>query len=207
MFQGILPKEFAFFDYFEKHIDLTIKAAHELQKLSLDNSYLSTGAQNISSIEHQADEITHLCTEALHKTFITPFERSDIHHLIKNLDDITDYIDGAASRMVLYELTNIRPEIASLANVLVQSAELIQKALFGLRNMKNEQFIKDQCIGIHKLENEGDMISRTAITRLFKEEEAISVIKWREIFNRLEKAIDRCEALANVIEGVVIASA
>ncbi len=157
-------------------------------------------------MEHQTDEITHRCIEALHKTFITPIERTDIQHLIKRLDDIIDCIDGAASRIAMYDLDFVRPEAVEMAHVLLQATREIELALKALRDKKNVDFIRQQCIKIYDLENKGDEIQRKAILRLFKEGEPILIIKWKEIFERLEMAVDRCEDVGNIIEGVVIAS-
>lgn len=207
MFRGILPKEFAFFDYFEKHIGITIQISNELMNLALGKSTIKQSIEIINNLERQADEITHTCTEAVHKTFITPIERADIHNLIKRLDDIADFMDGAVFRMGLYEITVIRPEIKEIAEVLCNITKEIENALKGLRNLKNVDYINQSCINIHKLENRGDEILRKVLSKIFKEEECIQIIIWKEIFERLEKSIDRCESVANIIEGIVIASA
>jgi len=206
MFRGILPKEFNFYNYFEKHTALTIKAATELLIMSNDGADLAASAKRIKGYENDADDIIHLCTEQLHKTFITPIDRADIHNLIKNLDDIIDNIDSAVSRIVLYEIKEIRIETKLLADILLKCSMEIEKALKGLRNIKNSDFISEKCKTIHQLESEGDAILRSAILRLFKEGEVIPLIMWKEIFQRLEKAIDKCEAVANIIEGVVISN-
>ncbi len=207
MFRGILPKEVNFYNYFEKHITLSIKAATELLILSNEGADVVAAAKRIKDFENEADDITHLCTEELHKTFITPFERADIHNLIKNLDDIIDNIDGAVSRILLYEITIIRNETKLLADILVKCTMQIEQALKGLRNMKDPDFIIDKCKIIHQLESEGDAVLRSAILRLFKEGDAIPLIMWKEIFQKLEKAVDKTEAVANIIEGVVISAA
>jgi predicted phosphate transport protein (TIGR00153 family) len=206
MFRGILPKETNFYVYFESHCELCIELSKELLALANDGADLAASVKKIKDLEHQMDDITHHCLEALHKTFITPIERTDILHLIKRLDDIADAVDSGASRITLYEIDVIRPEVKQLAQILVNATTKILDALKGLRNIKDEQFIKDRCIEIHELENEGDQVLKQALSRLFKEKDAMLVLKWREIYQRFEKAIDRCEDVANVIEGVVIAA-
>lgn len=208
MFKSILPKEYAFFDLFEKHISLCIEQSKELVKLATgkEEDFIEH-VRRINQYERQMDDVTRECIEALHRTFITPIERTDIHALITKMDDIGDYIEGAVNRMELYELRVMRPEIKELGEVLVKATGEIQVALSGFRDMKNIEMINNRCIEIHKLESEGDAILRNALMRLFKEQDAILVIKWKEIYERLEKAIDRCEAVANIIEGVVIESA
>jgi uncharacterized protein Yka (UPF0111/DUF47 family) len=206
MFKRILPKEFSFFDLFEKHITLTKKASEEFLSLASDMSDIECRVQSLKKLEHEADDVTHQCIENLQKTFITPFDRTEIHLLIKRLDDIIDSIDGAVSRIHLYSIEEIRPEAKELAKVLVAATAEIELALKGLRNMKHAQQIKDKCIAVHGYENQGDAILRSALLRLFKEDQPMLVIKWKEIYERLEKAIDRCEDVADVIEGVIISS-
>ncbi len=206
MLRSILPKEFGFFDFFEQHIAVTIKACQEFQKLTSTSGDSEGSMQRIKDLEHEADEITHRCMEALQKTFITPIERSDIQILTKRLDDIIDSVDGATSRIHLYGISEIRPEAKELADILVSATSEIQQALKALRNMKNAESIKQKCIAVHGYENKGDDILRSALLRLFKENDAMLVIKWKEIYERLEKAIDRCEDVADIIEGVVISS-
>jgi uncharacterized protein Yka (UPF0111/DUF47 family) len=206
MLKHLLPKEHAFFNNFEAHVALVIEACEEFIKLSKPGTDIIQSVKKIEDLEHQTDEITHRCIEALHKTFITPFERTDIQHLIKQLDDIVDSIDGAASRIVLYEIHEIRPEAAELAEVLLKSTREIELALKCLRDIKNPELIRQKCIRIYDLENRGDEILSSAILRLFKEGDPILIIKWKEIFERLEIAVDRSEDVANTIEGIVISS-
>jgi uncharacterized protein Yka (UPF0111/DUF47 family) len=206
MLRKFLPQEYSFYGYFEQHAGLTIAACKELLSLTTDGTDTIKSAQRIKELEHEADKITNHCIEALQKTFITPIERTDIHHLIKRLDDIVDIINGATSRVVLYEITEIRPEAKMLAQILVQATSEIECALKGLRNLKNVRLIKEKCDAIHELEYQGDEVLRAALMRLFKENELMLVVKWKEIFERLEKAINRCKDVADIIEEVVIAS-
>jgi hypothetical protein len=205
MFRRILPKEVSFFAYFEKHVALTkdaCKAFLDLTEGKIDNV---TQAARIKDIEHEADDLTHTCIEELNKTFITPIDRTDIHALIKRLDDIVDSVDATASRIALYELVEMRPEAKNLAEVLVKAVEELDRALRGLRKITKPADILQHLIAVHQHENEGDIILRAALTRLFKEEkDAVVIIKWKEIFERLEKATDRCEEAANIIEKIVI---
>ncbi|MCL5270793.1 MAG: DUF47 family protein [bacterium] len=205
MLGRFLPKEMGFFDFFEKIAALTIEACNELLSLATDSQNIAGRVARIKELEHQADDVTHECIEALHKTFITPIDRTDIHSLIKRMDDIIDSVDAATSRIVLYEITQMRSESRSLAEVLVKASREIEQAVHNLRNMKHPEKVKENCIAIYQLENEGDAILRSALVRLFKEEkDAVLVIKWKEIYERLEKATDRCEQVANIISGVVI---
>jgi uncharacterized protein len=207
MLRNLLPRNTDFFDLFEKHAALTVEACKQFKALTSPGADMTALAKRISDLEHDADDVTHRCIEELHKTFITPIDRYDIHNLIKRMDDVIDSLDSATVRMRIYEIEEIRPEAGELADVLVRAAIEMGHAITGLRNMKNATAINDHCIALHELEGEADGILRKAIIRLFKEEtNTILVIKWKEIFERLEKATDRCEGVANIIEGLVIES-
>jgi predicted phosphate transport protein (TIGR00153 family) len=206
MFNRILPKEIGFFTFFEEHSRLSIEAAKELQSIAQNPSDLYNGIERIREVEHQADIITHKCIEALHRTFITPIDRGEIHRLMKRLDDIIDAIDSATSRMILYEIIEIRPEFSRFADILVTATTAINGALSSLSDLKKgNKAISDCCRVIHETEKKGDEILRSALARLFKEEkDPILVIKWKGIFERLERASDSCERVADIIEGIVI---
>lgn len=206
MFRRLLPKEMNFFEYFEQHIAVTMRGCQELLALTHNVDNFAFHAGRIKEIEHEADDVTHACVEALHNTFITPMDRPDIMRLIMRLDDIMDAIDAAAARMAVYDIKEIRPEAKELAEVLVHASTSLQNAVKLMRNMKDADSIIAACIRVHELENKGDDILRSALARLFREEEKnpIIVIKWNELFEILESAVDKCEDAADIIEGVVI---
>jgi len=205
MFGRLLPRETSFFDFFERHAALTVEGAKEFMSLASTGANIAAKAKRIKEIEHETDVITHHCVEALHKTFITPIERDDIHRLITRMDDIMDYVEAASERIALYEIRTMTPETKALAEVLVRATEEVERALRGLRDMRHAERIIKSCIDINRMENEADEILRSAVARLFKEErDPITVIKWKEIYENLENATDRCEDVANIIEGVVL---
>ncbi|MBI4511916.1 MAG: DUF47 domain-containing protein [Deltaproteobacteria bacterium] len=205
MFGKLLPRETSFFDFFERHAALTVEGAKEFLSLASTGANVGPKSKRIKEIEHETDVITHHCVEALHKTFITPIERDDIHRLITRMDDIMDFIEAAAERIALYEIREMTPEVRDLADVLVRSTEEVEEALKGLRDMAHADMVVKKCIDINRLENEADAILRNAVARLFKEErDPITIIKWKEIYEHLENATDRCEDVANIIEGVVL---
>ena len=207
MFRSILPKETNFFEYFEQHSRYGIEACKELFAMLSAGGDMPVRAARIKEIEREADSVTHACTDALHKTYITPIDRSEILGLMQRMDDVVDSIESIASRLVMYEIQEVRPEATALADVLVRASKEIELAVTGLRNMKNADTIKQHCIVLFDLENEGDILMRSALADLFKHEtDAIKVIKWKELFERLEKATDRCESVANTIQGIVIES-
>ncbi len=206
MFKNILPKEYAFFDYFSNHAQLIHATSQELLRLTCEEVELQTAIQRVKALEHEADAITHECIEALHRTFITPVDRPDIHKLIKNMDDVLDCIDAAVIRMGLYDIKGMREEAVEMAKILVSCAVAIQAAVNGLRNLKNREEISKQCLILHDLENRGDEMLRSALQRLFKEPDAVIIIKWKDVFERLEKAVDRADDVANIVEGIMISA-
>jgi predicted phosphate transport protein (TIGR00153 family) len=205
MLRWLLPRDEDFFGLFERHAALTVEGAREMQRLVQGGQNVRTRAARIKEIEHETDVITHACVERLHKTFITPFDRDDIHRLITRMDDVMDYIDSAAIAVMLYELTDMTPPVRELADVLVRSTESVAVAVSGLKNVKQSKAILDACIEVNRLENQGDEILRGALAELFRgAKDPLLVLKWKEVYEALENATDRCEDVANVIEGVVL---
>ena len=206
MLKHFLPKETSFFQFFEQHTALSIEACNEFNELTNSPGELLLRANHIKQIERRADDVTHKCINALHNTFITPIDRADIHRLISRLDDIVDSVDSTATRMALYEMTDFRPELKLLAQVLVTATAHIDSAVRSLpRLSKGSEHIQKCCIAIYQAENDGDELLRSALVRLFKEEkDPILIMKWKEIFERLERATDRCQEVANIISGIVI---
>jgi predicted phosphate transport protein (TIGR00153 family) len=194
-----------FFDYFERHAGKTLEAARLLRDMLAEPRDAEREAARIKSIEHEGDQITHRAIEMLHQTFLTPIDRSDIHRLISRLDDILDLIDSTAERIWLYQLRMVEPEAISLATVLIHAVAEVQKAMTQLRNLADRSGIIRTCMEINRYENEGDQLIRKAVARLFNEKsDAIHVMKWKEIYDYLEDAVDRCEDVANVLEGVAL---
>src|SRR5580704_18541143 len=205
MFGRFLPRETSFFDFFEQHAALTIEGTKEFLSMVTTGANVAAKCRRISDIEHETDTITHRCVEALHKTFITPIDRDSIHRLITRMDDVMDYVEAAAERIELYELTTMTGDARDLADVVYRTALQVEVATRGLRKLDDPQATLKLCIDINRLENECDAILRRSVARLFKEEkDPIQVIKWREIYENLENASDRCEDVANIIEGVIL---
>jgi predicted phosphate transport protein (TIGR00153 family) len=200
-----LPNDESFFDQFEKHGRRTVDGCRALLELVTTPGDMVSRAKAISEIESDCDRITHAVVAQLHKTFITPLDRNDIHRLITKMDDVMDYVEAGAERLALYELTVFTPEVGGMAATLLKSAERVLEAVTGLRDLKNPSAILAKCVEINRLENETDGQLRTALARLFREEkDPITIIKWKEIYELFETATDRCEDVANIIEGVVL---
>jgi uncharacterized protein len=201
----LLPRETSFFDYFEQQGQKTVEGCRAFLALVEDPADVMARARQIKVIEEQCDSITHRVVESLHRVFITPLDRNDIYRLITKMDDIMDHVEAAAERLALYEIRTMTKEAGDLARVLVTSSERVLEAISGLRNLKNPQVILEKCVEINRLENEADALLRGTLARLFKEEkDAVTIIKWKEIYELLETATDRCEDVANIIEGVVL---
>jgi predicted phosphate transport protein (TIGR00153 family) len=200
-----LPKEESFFEQFEKHGRRTVDGCRALVELVTTPGDMVSRAKAISEIENDCDKITHAVVAQLHKTFITPLDRNDIHRLITKMDDVMDYVEAAAERLALYELTVPTPEVGKMAGSLLASADAVLAAVNGLRDLKNSAAILEKCVEINRLENEADGQLRAALARLFREEkDPILILKWKEIYELFETATDRCEDVANIIEGVVL---
>ncbi|HNS72105.1 MAG TPA: DUF47 family protein [bacterium] len=206
MFKSLLPKEYAFFDNFADHARIVQAASQELLRLTRSEVDTQVGIQAIKNWEHEADDITHRCIDALNRTFITPIDRPDILRLIKNMDDVLDCIDAAVIRMGLYDIRIMREEAIAMGEILLRCSEEILQAVIELRDLKNQESINKRCMTIHHLEHEGDQVLRAALQRLFKEEDAVLIIKWKDIFERLEKSTDRADTVAVIIEGIVISA-
>lgn len=205
MFARFVSNENKFFDLFNGSADLSVEAVSVFRAMLNDISQVNVYSKQIKDLEHRADEITHTTIALLHKTFITPLDREDIHKLITELDDILDFIDAATQRILLYGITQFTPETKLLADVCVQSITCVKKAVHGLRNLKNADQILKDCIEINRLENEADQILRAGMAKLFQEEpDTRQLIKIKELYELLETVTDRCEDVANVIEGIVL---
>jgi uncharacterized protein len=205
LLEKLMPRTDDFFDDFEKLAAATVDGTRLLKALLDDFTDVPRKVQGIKDVEHRGDDITHRAFERLHKQFITPFDRPEIHRLLSRIDDVLDLADAAAERLGLYEITSILPDARELAGVLVKAAETMQLAVRGLRDVKNPKGVLEACKAVNVCENQGDTLIRRALADLFKSGlDPLTVMKWKEILDLIEDAIDRAEDVANVIEGVVL---
>jgi predicted phosphate transport protein (TIGR00153 family) len=203
----LLPNDERFYDLFEGSVRKVVQGAVELEDLIKDFREVPVRANQIKDTEHEGDVIVHETIEMLHRTFITPLDREDIHNLITSLDDVLDYIEACAERLNLFKVGKTTDEARLLVGILVKAAKEVERAVFNLRQLKSDDIMKN-CIEINRLENEGDFIGRTAVAKLFEgDPNPLDVIKWNGIYDTLENAIDRCEDVANVLEGIVLKNA
>ena len=205
MFGSLMPKEGKFFEHFVELAEHILQASRELAELMASFDDVERRAYNIESIEKNGDKITHAAVELLHKTFITPLDREAIHQLITSMDDILDLIEDSAQSIFLYDIRAVTPEAKRLADVCVACAEKVKEAVGLLSNMDNARAIMAVCHEIDRLESEADHVMRSAMAKLFRDEPDVrQVIKLRSVYELLEGITDRCEDVANLIEGIVL---
>ena len=205
MFGRLMPREGRFFDQFKELAELIVQASRELAALTSSIDDLERRRYNIEAIEKKGDKVTHNTVQMLHKTFITPIDRNDIHQLITNMDDILDLIEDTAQSISMYDMRSVTPDAKRMADVCVSCAENVKLAVALLSNMNNAAKIMEVCGEIDKLESEADHVMRTAMAKVFRDEADVrELIKWRAIYMLLEEITDRCEDVANIIEGIVL---
>jgi predicted phosphate transport protein (TIGR00153 family) len=205
MLGRLMPREGKFFDLFNAHAERIVEGSRELAAMIGQFDELDARAQRIDAAERAADKITHECISLLHKTFITPFDRDQIHQLITAMDDILDLIQDVAESVALYDLHAVTPEARQLAEICQQCCERVKTAVSLLTNIKTPAAILKGCEEIDRLESDADRVMRAAMSKLFREENDLKqVMKLRVIYDLLESITDRCEDVANVVEGIVL---
>ncbi len=199
----LIPREEKFFEFFNKAANNILDGAKALvQMMDEHDGDLEKGWKQLEEFEHEGDKITHQIIRKLNRTFITPIDREDIHSLTVALDDVMDLIEAVAARMSLYKIKQPTEEARKLAQVILKSAEEIVKAVSNLERLDD---VMEHCIEINRLENVADDVSREAIADLFdKGHDPMDVIKWKEIYETMETATDRCEDVANIVEAVAL---
>jgi hypothetical protein len=208
MFGRLMPTEGKFFELFVQHGDLCVKGAKEMLALMSNFTDLEMRVHAIESIEKQADKVTHITLEMLHKTFITPLDRDDIHKLITKMDDILDLLEDAGQTISLYDIKAVTPEATRLAELCLQCAERVRNAVGLLNNMDNAREILGLCNEIDRLESDADHVMRAAMSKLFRDEPDVrTLIKLKAIYEILETVTDRCEDVANILEGIIVENA
>lgn len=201
----LIPREEKFFDLFEELAEKIEEGVKFFLAMVEKYDYSAENIARLKQIEHEADIITHTTYEKMHKTFLTPLDREDIYALVNKMDSVIDMIEAAAMRLHLYKVKDVSEAIIELAKILDKSVNKIKIIVHGMRDMKNARRILDACVEINTLENDGDVVLRMTIAQLFEQEKDIfELIKWKEIYERLEEAIDVCEDVSNIAEGIVL---
>ena len=200
----LLPREERFFDLFEQAAKNVALGAKLLVDLVGEGSRPEELRRQIEEVEHEGDITTHEIADRLNRTFVTPFDHEDIQALAGRLDDILDNIEATADRMYLYEAGKPAEEMERLVAVLAEATRAVERCVGGLRELKHARRILDYCIEIHRLENVGDEESRLALAKLFRGSDALHALKWKEIYDHVENALDKCEDVASIVEGIVV---
>lgn len=201
----LVPRDTKFYDLFEEMAKNVVDGAKLLHAILSDFQNVEARVQQLNDIEHKGDDLTHSVLVKLHQTFITPFDREDIHELATKIDDVLDFLHAAAERLVMYKITTAPSQAADLAAVIVRQSEEIHKAVLKL---DKHEAVLEHCVEINRLENEADRLARTALAGIFdREKDPISLIKQKELIEVLETATDKAEDAANILESVVLKSA
>ena len=198
----LIPKEERFYDDFVAMAEEIRHGAAMLEEMLAPERPLWDKADEIKEVEHKCDFLTHEIIQRLHRTFVTPLDREDIFALARSLDDVMDAIDATAALVRLYQIAFVRQDARELARIIMASAEQLVKAV---KELERKKGVAEPAVEINRLENEADRAHQSAVRLLFEEEkDPIQIMKWKEILDFLEDATDRCEDVANVLEGVVV---
>ena len=201
----LIPREKKFFALFEQGAQNAVKIAQQLKDLVYIWENVKERVWVITDLEHQGDAITHQIFEQLHRSVITPFDREDIALLAHSLDDVTDFIHAAADAMLLYKVMRPTQRAKEMVDIVVQAVVEVESGVSEIHNRIGRKQLLKRCVEINRLENMGDSVFRSAMAELFEDSADLAgLIKWREIYKHMESVIDRCEDIANILEGVAI---
>ena len=201
----LIPRNYRFYDLFEKSAHNLVTAANVMVDLMEHFENVEMKTARMKELEHAGDGIIHEIVEELHKTFVTPLDREDITALGQYMDDVIDYMEGATTALRIYGIAKPRPAARAVADLLRLQTIEMEQGIAKLRRHSKLRSVLEQCVEIHRLENEADTLFLDAMARLFQEEtNAVEIIKWREVYDQLEHATDACEHVANVLEGIVL---
>ena len=202
---SLIPREKKFFALFEQGTQNAVKISQQLKDLVYIWENVKERVGVINDLEHQGDAITHQIFEQLHRTIITPFDREDIALLAHSLDDVIDFIHAAADAMLLYKVERPTHRAKEMVDIVVQAVGEVERAVSGIHDRIGRKQLLNRCVEINRLENMGDSVFRSAMAELFDNSaDFAGLIKWREIYKHMESVIDRCEDIANILEGVAI---
>ena len=200
----LIPHDKIYFDLFEKQAGVMKEAAWQLVALTEDFTNVKEKRHEIEKLEHKGDQITHDIYKQLNSSFITPIDPEEISSLASALDEVLDYIDGATEKMYYYNIGATDAHMIELAKIIHMSTTEIEGAVKGIRSLKDPRYIEERCIEVNRLENLADDVLAHAVTELFKTNDAITIIKLKDIYEHLETATDYCEDVANVLSDIAI---
>lgn len=202
---SLIPREERFYDLFDQQANSLVAAAILFSQLAAEWRPDHPSIEKLRELEHECDHTTHEIIDKLNRTFVTPIDREDIHALAKELDDVVDIIQAISERLLLFKIQKTTPYLIELAAILEDAVQNVMKAVNSIRDMNRPRRILDYCIEINRLENRGDNTYEKAIGHLFdNDSDVLNVMKWKEIYDATETGIDKCEDIANTIEGIVV---
>ena len=208
MFFKFFPGDFNFFNLFEKQVGHAVEAARFFREVVSQGCVNEDVLSKMAAIEHQGDEVAHTIIGQLNKTFITPFDREDIHSLTTELDDIVDMLNTIVSRLRIYNISGVDKHLVEFAVVIEQSVQAVARAIGGLRRIKNVRVVFDACVEVNRLENVGDAMRDRALMELFATvQDPIAVIKWKDIYQDAETVLDICEDVAHIVDSIMVKQA
>jgi predicted phosphate transport protein (TIGR00153 family) len=208
MILGFFIKQYNFFDLFEEQVSHAVEAARFFKEVVAQDHVSGAMLSQMAQIEHQGDNTAHTIIERLNKTFITPFDRQDIHALAMELDDITDMIHNIVSRLAVYHITGADENLVEFATVIEQSVRAVATAVKGLRHIKNVHMVFDACLEVNRLENVGDTMRDQVLAELFATtKDPIAVLKWQDIYQDAETMLDVCEDVVHVVDSIMVKQA
>jgi predicted phosphate transport protein (TIGR00153 family) len=204
---ALIPREEKFFKFFERISATIVEGARTLDRLVQDPNSVETQLARLRELEHEADNITHDTLDRLNRTFLTPFDREDIDAIARNLDEVMDYLEEAGQRIGMYNIQTSREDASRMSAIPVKAAEELQKVFRVLhRHKKSKVAIREHLIEINRIENESDAMFRVALSRLFEDPELspIDVMKWKDVYEMIETAVDMCEKVSHVVDGILV---
>ncbi len=208
MFLKFFTNQFNFFDRFEEQVGHAVEAARFFTEVAAQDRVSEEMLRRMTEIEHQGDNAAHTIIEQLNRTFITPFDREDIHALTMELDDITDMINNIVSRLRVYDITGVDKNLGQFAAVIDQSVRAVARAVKGLRHVKNARVVFDACVEVNRLENVGDVMRDRVLAELFATaKDPIMVLKWKDIYQDAETVLDVCEDVVHVVDSIMVKQA
>lgn len=202
MFNWLVPQEKKFYGYLEEYADLTRECSRTLMELFRDFDNRAAKYNEIRRLEGQGDDLMHKIVDELNATFITPIDREDIHELANRMDDILDFNEGVAERVIMFKLKESNQTLIDLTDILFQAAKELSSAMPMMRTQKKWKDMNKNLVEINRLENTGDKIMRKALMELFERTDAVEILKLKEIYEQIEEAIDRCEDVAEILENL-----
>lgn len=203
---GLLPRDEEFFTLFQRQAEVLVRSAALFDEAIEHFNRKAEYGEKFREIEHEGDAVAHEIMERLNRTFVTPLDREDIHELAHRVDDIIDMVDGAVGKTLLYDIKKPTEEMIEMSKLISAAASELQQAIALLGKPKNRDELLKHLIEVNRLENEGDSVSRRGMYKVVQGKSLFNLIRWTQVYESLERAMDRCEDVANTLEGIVIKS-